>query len=150
MMQPVGAPSRLTRVTARWVIGMAAVAVALAGCATHQAKADMPLGPGPPPRVVGLPATTAVDRLAAAGFEVAHVTGRWGQQQRGVILAQHSTRTGYDDPVVRLVASMGPREHAGALVTLPGVATCDLGPNPAGADCRGGPVILWMRQTHQN
>jgi len=150
MLEPVGAPSRLIHVTARSVIGMTVVSIAVAGCATHQAKADVPLGPGPPPRVVGLPAAKAVDRLAARGLKVADVTGRWGQQRRGVILAQHSTRSGYDDPVVHLVASMGPRKQALAVVTLPGVATCDLGPNPAGADCRGGPVILWTRHSHRH
>lgn len=76
-----------------------------------------------------------------AGYAVSHITGHWSREGVGAILAQ-CRDPGSPQAAVRLVASMGPREQAGAVVTLPGVATCDLGPNPAEEDCRGGPVIL--------
>jgi hypothetical protein len=151
-VEPTLALIRHSQVAGRFIAGVVVVSAMLAGCASHRSDpgTSLALGPDPALDVVGLAGVEAVHRLQVSGYKIADVTGRWSRHPVGVILAERGGSGGGEQDAIRLVASMGPRATAGALVTLPGVATCDLGQHPSGADCRGGPVILWMRHSHRN
>ena len=131
------------------------VMLVLVGCSAHDSLAEgatkLRVLPSPdaaplqPPSVVGLQAVTAFHRLNAVHYGVVEVHGEWSHEARGVILAQQSEASPGE---IRLTASMGTRAQAGDVVTLLGIASCDLGVHPVLSDCRGGPVILWTRNGH--
>ena len=116
----------------------------LAGCGIgHQAPTV--------PDVTGQTGRAAVEHLHDAGVHTVAFTGRWNPQPMGTVLTQRPQAGSSEVAKVTLVASMGPRRTTtNTWITVPGIATCDLTPIPAGSMCVGGPVLLRPPPTTPN
>lgn len=147
VMEPMASQRRPGEMRPVWCSALLAATLVLVGCSAHNTQASGSSSPEHPPSVVGLHAVSAFHRLNAAHYGVTRVQGVWSHKARGVILAQNSDTTAGAD-AIRLTASMGSRDTAGDVITLPGISMCDLGVHPAVLSCRGGPVTLWTRNRH--